>query len=55
MIRWQVHPTRSRVIEDEPKIGKSLGRLLRRVSGLVASISKAKQARQLQVRSGDRR
>jgi hypothetical protein len=44
MIRWHVHPMRSRVIEDEPKIGKSLARLLRRVSGLVASISKAKQA-----------
>jgi hypothetical protein len=41
MISWQVHPTRSWVIEDEPKIGKSLGRLLRKVPGLVASILNA--------------
>jgi hypothetical protein len=41
MIHWQVHPMRSWVNEDEPKIGKSLGRLLRNVPGLVASILKA--------------
>ncbi|MBA7477442.1 hypothetical protein ES707_12853 [subsurface metagenome] len=47
IVRWQVDPVRSLVIEDEPEIARYLGRLLREVSAIVdivESISEAKQA-----------